>query len=151
MNTRWTGMHESKSRSVEKIHKEAKSEKEMPRLTNPRKVFRRYQGEKGCPGRIRGQRFCRQEEDEDDINFQKVGSLCLHLTALWPHLTLSASSHNSLLRWPRLPLIALAILRLYFFCSSIKRSSEHFCLCCWPPPWWHTSTKQPGLRPPRTR
>lgn len=46
------GMHESKSRRVEEIHKEAKPEKEsqilaeMPRLTNPRKVFRRYQDKK---------------------------------------------------------------------------------------------------------
>lgn len=112
----------------------------------PPKAFRRHQ--KDCPGRIQTQKCQRQKEDEDNKGLQGL-DLCV-LTALWPHLTLSTSSDNSLLSWPRLPLIALVTLRLYFFSSSIKRSSEHFCLCCWSPPWRPTSTQQPGLSPPGT-
>lgn len=100
MNTRWTGMHESKSKRLEKIYKEAKPEKgsqilaEMPRLINPRKVFRRYQGEKDCPGRIRGQRFCRQEEDEDDMNFQRL-DLCVCISPRCGHILLCPCLHTT--------------------------------------------------------
>lgn len=85
-----------------------------------------------------------KEEDEDYKDFQGM-DLCLPLTALWPHLTLSMSSDNSVLSWPRLPLMALVSLHLYFFCSSIQRSSEHFGLCCWPPTPQPTSTQQPVI------
>lgn len=74
-----------------------------------------------------------------------------NLTTQQPYLTLSISSDNSLFRWPTLALMALATLRLYFFCSSIRRSSEHFCLCCRPPTWRPISTQQPGLRVPANK
>lgn len=50
-------------------------------------------------------------------------------------LTLSMSAGNSVLSWPRLPLITLDSLRLYFFSSSIQRSSEHSRRRRRPPSW----------------
>lgn len=79
----------------------------------PPKAFRRHQKVKDSPGRILTQKCQRQKEDEDNKGLQGL-DLCV-VTALWPHLTLSTSSDNSLLSWPRLPLIALVTLRLYFF------------------------------------
>lgn len=82
----------------------------------------------------------------------RIGSLFWHLTEQWPQLSLSISSDKSVFSWPRLPLMALASLRLNFFCSSIQRSSEHSSIRCWPPPSpsWPTYTQQPVLSLPGT-
>lgn len=111
-----------------------------PRSINPWEAFRRLQA-------------VRTVADRRKMTKSSKVWICAHwdLTAPWPHLTLSISSDNSLLRWPTLALTALATLRLYFFCSSIRRSSEHFCLCRWPPTWSPTSTQQPGLRAPANK
>lgn len=63
--------------------------------------------------------------------------LCLHSTLL----TLFVSPANTVLSWPRLLLITLDNLRLYFFCSSIQRSSEHSLLLCFSPPSRSVSTQ----------
>lgn len=99
-----------------------------------------------------GQEEARSLADRRKTDEELRGSdLCDLTTHREPHLTLSISSDNSLLRWPTLALMARATLRLYFFCSSIRRSSEHLCLCCRPPAWRPASTQQPGLRAPANK
>lgn len=87
------GMHELKCSRVEKIYKEAKPEKEskimaeMPKLINPRKAFRRHQRDRDCPGRIRTQKYRRQEEDEDDKDLQGL-DLCVCISPRCGHILL---------------------------------------------------------------
>lgn len=151
-STRWMGMHELKRRRVEEIEKrpclKLKWWQRCPGFIS-KKTIRSHQRETDCPGR-NGKKQSREGRRWGLQRRPMFWSLFWQFTVMWPHLTLSMSSDNSVLSWPRLPLMALASLRLYFFCSSSQRSSEHFRLRCWPPPSQPTSTQQPVFSPPGT-
>lgn len=71
------------------------------------------------------------------------------LTGPWPHLTLSRSDIR-VVSWPRLSLMALDSLHLYFFCSSIQRSSKHLPFRRWMHSARLTSSQQSVPSPPTT-
>lgn len=144
------GMHKLKRKRVEMRRLRLKHRGLWWQASYPRKTVRSHQRETDCPGRTETQKEGRERRRWGLQRLPRFGSLLWRLVALWPHLTLSMSSHNSVLSWPRLPLMARACLRLFFFCSSIQRSSENFLLRCRSPPSRPTSTQQPVLSPPRT-
>lgn len=148
-------MHASKCRKVEEEEAKHETENKLSedrdtQSSCPWQTVRSHQTEADNPWRIETQGQGRGGRRGGLQRLPRFGSLFWQLTVLWLHLTLSMSSGNSVLSWPRLPLMDLDSLRLLFFCSSIQRSSEHFRCCRRRPPSRPASIQQPVLSPPRT-